>query len=89
MNTCLLHSVLNQFPLSFLAFFGALTKRDLRAILDGEGETLITILQERYGYNRAQAKMAWNEFVLRYVDGHPTQKHFKFAALPPTLLRSI
>ncbi len=70
MNSRLLHSVLTRFRASFLATFPALTPQDLRTILDGPSETLLDLLQTRYGYTRAQAKAAWNDFVLVHVDGH-------------------
>jgi hypothetical protein len=74
MNRDLLHTILQQFQVNFLAYFSALTQCDLHTILAGESETLLTVLQARYGYTQAQAKAAWNDFVLRYVDGQPAEK---------------
>lgn len=69
MNRDLLHTVLKQFQAHFVDFFPAVTASDLQAILAGECEMLLHVLQERYGYTRSQAKEAWNEFILRHVDG--------------------
>jgi hypothetical protein len=52
-----------------MAEFPALTQQDLSAILNGPSETLLDRLQARHGYTRAQAKAAWNDFVLDHVDG--------------------
>jgi hypothetical protein len=69
MNAQHLHTALIQFRISFLAYFAALTDDDLAAILRGPSETLLEVLQLRYGYTREQAKAEWNEFVLRHMDG--------------------
>jgi hypothetical protein len=69
MNTQQLHAVLRQFRGSFLTFFSALTEQDYQRLLEEESERLLALLQQRYGYTRSQAKSAWNEFVLRQVDG--------------------
>lgn len=70
MNAHHLHTVLVQFRVTFLTYFTALTDDDLATILQGPSETLLEVLQLRYGYTREQAKAEWNEFVLRHVDGH-------------------
>lgn len=69
MNRDLLHTILKHFQANFVAFFPALTSSDLQAILAGECEMLLLVLQDRYGYTHAQAKGAWNEFVLCHIDG--------------------
>jgi hypothetical protein len=74
MDTNLLHTILQRFQVNFLAYFDNLTLCDLQTILAGESDTLLALLQERYGYNQNQAKAAWNEFVLRYVDGQPAEE---------------
>jgi hypothetical protein len=74
MNTVLLHTILSKFRRNFLAFFTILTEQDYQALQAGSSEGLLDLLQERYGYTRAQAKAAWNEFVLRYVDGHEVKR---------------
>lgn len=66
-----LHAVLHRFRAGFLAAFAALSADDLNTILAGDGETLLALLQTHYGYTRAEAKTAWNDFVLTHVDGHP------------------
>lgn len=74
MNTQQLHAVLRQFRGSFLTFFSALTEQDYQRLLTEESESLLTLLQQRYGYTRSQAKTAWNEFVLRQVDGRDARE---------------
>lgn len=69
MDSHRLHAVLSRFFDRFLAAFPALTPQDLSTLLAGSGETLLDLLQRRYGYTRAQAKAAWNDFVLTHVDG--------------------
>ncbi len=64
-----LHVLLKQFQVGFRLAFPKLTDQDYAAILAGEGETLLTLLQARYGYTPGQVKEAWNDFVLRIVDG--------------------
>ena len=71
-----LHTVVTRFRAIFLATFPALTAQDLRMILQGPPETLLDRLQARYGYTRAEAKAAWNDFVLAHVDGRdPDEPH--------------
>lgn len=74
MNRDLLHTILKQFQVNFVAFFPALTPADLQTILTGEGEMLLIVLQERYGYTHMQAKSVWNEFILRHVDGQSIEE---------------
>jgi hypothetical protein len=72
MDSRRLREILIRFQASFLAAFPALTIQDLQMIVTGprESETLLDRLQMRYGYTRAEAKAAWNDFVLVHVDGH-------------------
>lgn len=70
MNPTILHRTLRQFRHQFLTSFDRLTEQDLQAILSGPSEALLTALRQHYGYTRAQAIQAWNEFVLRHVNGH-------------------
>jgi hypothetical protein len=73
MNAHHLHALLIQFRFTFLTYFTALTDDDLVIILQGPSESLLEVLQQRYDYTREQAKGAWNEFVLRHIDGrHPS-----------------
>lgn len=70
MNPMILHRTLRQFRQQFLADFDRLTEQDLHMILSGPSEALLTALHHHYGYTRTQAIQAWNEFVLRHVNGH-------------------
>lgn len=72
MNRNILHHTIRQFRHSFQADFSRLTQQDLCTILSGPSETLLTVLHERYGYTPLQAIQAWNEFVLRRVNGPAT-----------------
>jgi hypothetical protein len=69
MRSSLLHAVLLHQQATFRAYFSALGDQDLRAILEGDPGVLIEVLQCRYGYAASEAMAAWNDFVLRYVDG--------------------
>lgn len=64
-----LHRVLARYRARFMAAFPALTAQDVSMILSGPSDTLLDRLQARYGITRAQAKTAWNDFVLDHVDG--------------------
>lgn len=65
-----LQETLRRFRSTFRAWFVAVTDQDMCAILAAPRATLLSVLGERYGYSSAEAKAAWNEFVLRHVDGH-------------------
>lgn len=82
MNRDLLHTVLKQFQVHFVAFFPAVTTSDLQVILAGECEMLLHVLQERYGYTHSQAKGAWNEFILHHVDGQSMKAGQDFRGRP-------
>ncbi len=69
MNPNRLRVIVTRFRARFLATFPALTDQDLHTILTGPSEALLERLQARYGYSRAEAKAAWNDFVLTHVDG--------------------
>ena len=79
MNMYQIHHILRQFRASFRVFFSALTDQDFGHILAAPSEMLLIVLQERYGYTRLQAKAAWNEFVLRYVDGRVLEDRAELA----------
>jgi hypothetical protein len=83
MDKDLLTCVLTQFRGSFLSYFPELSDQDLRLILLGPSETLLTVLQAHYGYTLAEAKAAWNDFVLREVDGQPLDLGAGNAPGPP------
>ncbi|MBK8047551.1 MAG: hypothetical protein IPK16_10760 [Anaerolineales bacterium] len=69
MMTQLIHEVLNQRGATFRAYFSALNDQDFQAILNGPSKTLLDVLQLRYGFGPGDAKAAWNDFVMRHVDG--------------------
>ncbi|HXF61740.1 MAG TPA: hypothetical protein VNK95_08985 [Caldilineaceae bacterium] len=83
MDKHLLTCVLTQFRANFLTYFPELSDQDLRLILLGPSETLLTVLQAHYGYTLAEAKAAWNDFVLREVDGQPLDLSASDATGPP------
>jgi hypothetical protein len=82
MNHKILHRTIRQFQQAFKVDFNQLTDQDIQTILHGPSETLLAVFQKRYGYTPAQAIHAWNEFVLRRVDGAPSRT----AANPVTLM---
>jgi hypothetical protein len=51
--------------------FPSLTERDLVQILNAPARRAICILQRSFGGNLEDAKAAWNDYVLRYIDGQP------------------
>ena len=53
--------------------FPALSERDILQVLCATPERAVYILQQCYGWDVADAKAVWNDYVLRYVDGHRTQ----------------
>ena len=65
------NQVLRRFESSFRGYFTQITDDDMAQLLDNPRESLLVVLQERYGYSSPEAKAAWNDFVLRVVDGHP------------------
>ncbi|MEZ4681848.1 MAG: hypothetical protein R2932_47325 [Caldilineaceae bacterium] len=70
MKSTILQRTIQEFQQPFLAEFNRLSEQDFYAILAGSSETFLQVLHKRYGYTRQQAIRAWNEFVLKYVDGH-------------------
>ncbi|HRW09525.1 MAG TPA: hypothetical protein P5121_30700 [Caldilineaceae bacterium] len=73
MNRVILHRTIRQFRQQFLMNFQRVTENDLHAILAESSEMLLMVLATRYGYTRDDAIGAWNEFVLRHVDGQPVK----------------
>lgn len=73
MNHNVLHRTIRQFRQLFLADFNQLTEQDLCTILNGPSETLLVVFRKRYGYTPTQAIQAWNDFVLRRVNGPRTR----------------
>jgi len=51
------------------ACFPSLTERDLVQMLNAPAQRAIYILQHSFGGNLEDAKAAWNDYVLRYIDG--------------------
>ena len=54
------------------ACFPSLTERDLVQMLNAPAQRAIYILQRSFGGNLEDAKAAWNDYVLRYIDGQPS-----------------
>ena len=69
MNTYQFHSILRRYRKSFQEYFTALDAADIDLALQQGGTKVLDILAERYGYEEHEARAAWNDFVLRYVDG--------------------
>lgn len=69
MNTALIHFILRRYRCTFQTHFAAFTDQDLDRALYADGTLLLELFAERYGYGQPEAKAAWNDFVLRYVDG--------------------
>jgi hypothetical protein len=49
--------------------FPGLAERDLMQILAAKPQHAVYILQQCFGCHQEEAKAAWNDFVLRYIDG--------------------
>lgn len=58
--------------------FPTLSERELMQILCSTPGQAVYILQQCFGCGTAEAKAAWNDYVLRYIDGRTT-----FGAPPP------
>ncbi len=61
MNDDVMGGMWKQIKGSVKSAFGKLTDDDLTEI-EGDGERMLGKLQERYGYTRADAEKAWNDF---------------------------
>lgn len=61
MNDDVMGGMWKQIKGSVKSAFGRLTDDDLTEI-EGNSERMIGKLQERYGYSRADAERAWNDF---------------------------
>lgn len=55
------------------ACFPGLSERDIMQMLSTRPDHAVNLLQRYFGCNVADAKAAWNDFVLRYVDGSMPQ----------------
>jgi hypothetical protein len=51
------------------AYFPDLAERDLMLILGSKPEHAVYVLQQCFDCDMEDAKAAWNDYVLRYVDG--------------------
>jgi uncharacterized protein YjbJ (UPF0337 family) len=61
MNDDVLGGMWKQIKGNVKSTFGKLTDDDL-AQVEGNSEAMLGKLQERYGYSRADAEQAWNDF---------------------------
>ncbi len=61
MNDDVLGGMWKQIKGSVKSTFGKLTDDDLTEI-EGNSDKMVGKLQERYGYSRADAERAWNDF---------------------------
>ncbi len=57
------------------ACFPSLSERDLMQILTAPPQHAVYILQRCFDCDMEDAKAAWNEYVLRYVDGPRAGDH--------------
>ena len=55
--------------------FPGLSERDLMQILAAKPRHAVYILQQCFGCAPEDAQAAWNDFVLRYLDGPHTGPH--------------
>jgi len=65
MNSDVLQGKWKQLRGSIKEAFGKLTDDDVTQA-EGSGDKMMGILQERYGYSKAQAQDEWNKFVSKY-----------------------
>jgi hypothetical protein len=68
-NEELLTQVRSRQAAHLRACFPSLTERDLLQILGSRPQQAVYVLQQRFGCDVEEAKAAWNDFVLRYIDG--------------------
>lgn len=61
MNDDVMSGKWKQIKGSVKSTFGKLTDDDMTEI-EGDSEKMLGKLQERYGYSRADAERAWNDF---------------------------
>jgi len=67
MNSDTLQGKWKQLRGNIKAAFGKLTDDDLLQA-DGNADKMLGVLQERYGYTKAQAEQEWNKFAQKYTD---------------------
>lgn len=70
------------------ACFPDLAERDLMQILGSKPEHAVYVLQQCFDCDLEDAKAAWNDYVLRYVDGPSTADgaQTSHSAIPPARL---
>jgi hypothetical protein len=70
------------------ACFPSLAERDLMQLLCSTPQHAVYVLQQCFGCEMEDAKAAWNDFVLRYIDGAPAASNSRTAQieLPARLL---
>jgi hypothetical protein len=56
-------------------YFPSLSERDLMQILAAKPHHAVYILQQCFGCAPEDAQAAWNDFVLRYIDGVHAPPH--------------
>lgn len=52
--------------------FQGISERDLLQLLCATPQHAVDILQRHFACSVEDAKAAWNDYVLRYIDGQPT-----------------
>jgi uncharacterized protein YjbJ (UPF0337 family) len=65
MNSDILQGKWKQLKGNIKAAFGKLTDDDLTQA-EGSADKLLGVLQERYGYTKAQAQAEWDKFVQKH-----------------------
>ena len=78
MNDDVLGGMWKQIKGSVKSAFGKLTDDDMTEI-EGDSERMLGKLQERYGYTRADAETAWNDFQTG-LDRNAAERHMDRAA---------
>lgn len=83
MHEELLTQIRSRHVAQLRACFPSLTERDLLQILGShKPQQAVYVLQQCFGCDREDAKAAWNDFVLRYIDGvHEPQEIFQASPL--------
>jgi hypothetical protein len=65
------------------ACFPTLAERDLLQIVGSKPQHAVYVLQQSFGCDVEDAKAAWNDFVLRYLDGPDYADPSAAPQLPP------
>jgi hypothetical protein len=66
------------------ACFPTLAERDLLQIVGSRPQHAVYVLQQSFGCDVEDAKAAWNDFVLRYLDGPGYIEPAQRGQLPPS-----